>query len=61
LAKEFLSQNGIPFEAKNVSEDKAAGEELVARTGRTALPVIIVGDEVVSGFDRGRLQRLLGL
>lgn len=61
MAKEFLSQKGIPFEAKNVIEDKAAGEELVARTGRTALPVILIGDEVVSGFDRGRLQRLLGI
>lgn len=55
LAKEFLSQKGVPFEAKNVTEDQAAGEELVAGTGRSALPVIIVGDEVVSGFDRGRL------
>jgi len=26
-----------------------------------AVPVITVDDEVVVGFDRGRLQRLLGL
>jgi len=26
-----------------------------------AVPVIMVDDEVVVGFDRGRLQRLLGL
>jgi len=26
-----------------------------------AVPVITVGDEVVVGFDRGRLQRLLGI
>jgi len=42
-------------------EANAPTAELVARTGRTALPVIVVGDEVVSGFDRGRLQRLLGI
>ena len=35
--------------------------ELMAKTGRMAVPVIVVGDEIVAGFDRGRLQRLLGL
>jgi glutaredoxin 3 len=47
--------------AKNIEEDEAARAELVARTGRMAVPVIVVDDDVVVGFDRGRLQRLLGL
>jgi glutaredoxin 3 len=47
--------------AKNVAEDAGAREELVARTGRTAVPVITIDDDVVVGFDRGRLQRLLGI
>jgi hypothetical protein len=51
----------VPFESKNVAEDETAFAELVARTGRRAVPVIVVGDEVVAGFDRGRLQRLLGI
>ena len=38
-----------------------ARDELLARTGRMAVPVITVDDEVVVGFDRGRLQRLLGI
>ncbi len=38
-----------------------AREELIARTGRMAVPVITVGDEVVVGFDRGRLKQLLGI
>jgi glutaredoxin 3 len=44
-----------------VAEDAEARAELLARTGRMAVPVITVGDEVVVGFDRGRLQRLLGI
>jgi glutaredoxin len=44
-----------------VAEDTAAREELVAKTGRMAVPVITIGDEVVVGFDRGRLKRLLGI
>jgi len=46
--------------AKNVAEDATAGEELVAKTGRLAVPVITVDDKVIVGFDRGRLKRLLG-
>jgi hypothetical protein len=44
-----------------VAEDAGAREELVARTGRMAVPVIAVDDAVVVGFDRGRLKRLLGI
>jgi glutaredoxin len=59
VAKEFLSSQGIELTAKNVAEDTDAREELIGRTGRLAIPVITVDDEVVVGFDRGRLQRLL--
>jgi hypothetical protein len=51
----------VAFTAKNVAEDAAARAELIDRTGRLAVPVITVGGEVVVGFDRGRLQRLLGV
>ena len=34
---------------------------MIVRTGRTAVPVITIDDEVVVGFARGRLQRLLGI
>lgn len=47
--------------AKNVAEDEGARQELIAKTGRMAVPVILVDDKVVIGFDRGRLQLLLGI
>ena len=40
-------------------EDPAALVEVVRRTGARAVPIVVVGDEVVVGFDRGKLQRLL--
>jgi hypothetical protein len=51
----------VPFVAKNVAEDATARDELLTRTGHLAVPVITVDGEVIVGFDRGRLQRLLGL
>ena len=49
----------MPFEDLNVVENANAREELVRLTGRTQIPVIVVDDQVVVGFDRGRLQALL--
>jgi glutaredoxin len=45
----------------NVLDDHEAREELVRRTGQMAVPVILVDDEVIVGFDRARLERLLGI
>ncbi|MDH3601993.1 MAG: glutaredoxin family protein [Candidatus Tectomicrobia bacterium] len=59
--KEFLSAHGIDFTALDVAQDPEALADLQAATGRQATPVIMVGNEVVIGFDRGRLQRLLHL
>jgi glutaredoxin 3 len=59
--KEFLSSKGISFTDVNVMEDVEGREELVRRTGQMTVPVIVVGDEVVLGFDRARLTALLGI
>ena len=45
----------------NVAEDQEGREELVRRTGQMAVPVILVDEDVVVGFDGGRLERLLGV
>jgi len=52
--KEFLSREGVPFEAHNVDEDDRAYDALIARGFRT-VPVTIVGDRVVKGFDPAAL------
>ena len=36
-------------------------EELVQKIGRRATPVIVVDGEVIVGFDRGKLERILNL
>ena len=58
--KEFLSQKGIPFTDKNIRKDPAALAELL-KLGYRATPVTIIDGEIVVGFDRGKLERLLGL
>ena len=56
--KEFLSQNGITYEDKDVSTDEAALHELL-HLGGTTTPATVIDGEVVIGFDRKRLAELL--
>jgi len=58
--KEFLSQNHIPFVERNVASDGSALAEL-EKLGYMTTPVTLVGEEVVVGFDRPRLEKLLGI
>ena len=58
--KEFLSQNQIPFTERNIAADETAVAEL-EKLGYMTTPVTVIGDEVVVGFDRARLQTLLEL
>jgi glutaredoxin len=56
--KEFLSRAGAPFTAYNVDEDERAYDELLARGWRT-IPVTVIGDRVIKGFDAGALTKAL--
>ena len=56
--KEFLSQAGVPFTARNIEEDDAAYDELIALGFRT-IPVTVIGNAIVKGFDADALQAAL--
>ncbi|MDP7169540.1 MAG: glutaredoxin family protein [Nitrospinota bacterium] len=58
--REFLSHHGIPFTENLVDQDSQALEAF-KKTGSCGTPTILVGDEMVIGFDRGRLEQLLGI
>jgi hypothetical protein len=58
--KEFLSRNGREFTVKNVDDNPDALGELVA-LGLMSIPVTIVGDYVVRGFDEKALRAALGM
>ena len=57
--KDFLSQKGVKFTEYDVSTNRTAAEEMVRKSGQTGVPVITVGDQVIVGFDRSRLEQLL--
>jgi glutaredoxin len=56
--KEFLSQNKIEFTDRNIAGDEAALDEL-EKLGYMTTPVTVIDGQVVVGFDRDKLERLL--
>jgi glutaredoxin len=56
--KEFLSQKGATFVARNVDEDDRAYDDLIARGFRT-VPVTLIGDHIIKGFDPAALEKAL--
>jgi S1-C subfamily serine protease len=57
--KEFLSQRNIPYTEKYVDRDRDAAIEMIRRSGQQGVPVTVIGDNVIVGFDRPKLERAL--
>jgi glutaredoxin len=60
MAKEFLSQKGFKFTDYDVTKDRSALDEMVKISGARSVPVITACNEVMVGFDRARLEQMLG-
>lgn len=58
-AKEYLKSNGVSYEERNIKEP-AFRKELMSM-GFMSVPVIKIEDDVVLGFDRDKIDTLLGL
>ena len=55
MAKDFLKEQGIEYTEFDVAHDLERRQEMIQKSGQMGVPVIIVGDEVIVGFDKGRL------
>ena len=56
--QEFLAEKGIAFENRDITTDPKALEEL-GELGYMTTPVTVIDGEIVIGFDRSKLERLL--
>lgn len=60
-AKQYFRKNGIRFKDVDVSRDQAAARDMVRKSGQQGVPQIVIGGKVIVGFDRPKIDRLLGL
>jgi glutaredoxin len=57
-AKEYLSQNGIAFQERDIAQDAGALADL-KKLGYMTTPVIVVNGTVIVGFDPDKIDKAL--
>jgi len=60
MVKDYLEAKGVAFVNYDVSQDKDALDEMVKLSGQMGVPVVVINGEVTVGFDKSKIDSLLG-
>lgn len=56
MAKEYFKARGVEYEAKDVTTDPKAYNELLDKSQQLGVPVIDIDGTIIIGFDRPRID-----
>jgi len=59
--KEFLKEKGVAFEDIDVSKDEKGREYLIQKSGQMGVPIVEIDGQIVIGFDREKIVKLLDI
>ena len=57
--KEYLTKHNIIFEDIDVSKDEKQLQEMIKNSGQMGVPVVDIDGEVITGFDKVKIDQLL--
>ena len=58
--KEFLKDKGAQFKEVDVSNDGNAAREMMEKSGQLGVPQIQIGNKIIVGFDKDKIEKELG-
>ncbi len=61
MLKDWLNEIKVEYEEHDISADAQKREEITQKTGQMGVPVIEVNGEIVIGFDKSKLSKILGI
>lgn len=61
MTKDFFREHNVAYEEKNVVDDEKLQQEMIEKSGQLGVPVIDVGGQIIIGYDKEELIRLLGV
>lgn len=61
MTKEFFKENNVAYTEHDVAADPEKRAEMIERSEQMGVPVTVIDDSVVIGFDKDTLSELLGL
>ena len=59
MAKRYLDSKNVSYESIDISVDRTAATEMVAKSGQRGVPVIDFDGSIIVGFDKGRIDSML--
>jgi len=61
MAKDFFTSKGIVYEDFDVSINLDKRKEMMDKSGQMGVPVIMIDDKLVVGFNKPQIVELLGI
>ena len=59
MAKEYFKDRGVEYTEHNVVGDVEKQKEMVEVSGQMGVPVIVIGEDVIVGFNQPKIEELL--
>jgi len=60
-AKRYFKEKNIRFTDVDVSKDQSAARDMMRRTGQMGVPVILINNKPIIGFDRNKINQMLNI
>jgi len=60
-AKRYFREKNVRFTDVDVSRDERAARDMQRRTGQMGVPVILINNKPIVGFDKPRIMKMLNL
>ena len=57
--KDYLTSKKVDFETIDVSSNREAAMYMVKKTGQMGVPVVLIGEIYIVGFDQGKIDEEL--
>lgn len=61
MAKNFLKENKVAYEERNVQVNPDHLQEMVKKTGQRGVPVLDIDGKIIIGFNVPKIKEALGL
>jgi len=61
MAKDFFKANNVAYTEYDVASNLEKRKEMVDKSGQMGVPVIIIDNDIIVGFDKPQISKLLGL
>lgn len=59
MTKKYFDTRNVQYEDIDVTKDRKAAEEMVAKSGQRGVPVIDIDGSIIIGFDKERVDSLI--